>query len=453
MMNHYIWERKFATMTNYKCLFLLLISILVVVSCQKASVKNYAGAKFELTIQTIDDEKFQINWSEIKSADFIRYDIFKSNNPIPNPKPNEPILGVLTFTTSNSETKQFTDSLGFTSSKIYYRVVAVLKERSIISNEKVIESNNFIINDAYNTSKVFPELGYIYYSNGPTVTIYDYKNNKIVVENKMTNSNGASFFNFGFSASGKPEIFTRASSNIFVVLDAKTLEQKRNLDLSALIASTINTNSIVVINGKLYIYAYQSNKIYELDANDGAILNSYPANTASDYNTYLVQSKGNTKLFYISSNNYLGRYDVEGNGNLSNQLAFQNTGSTTITPNLTLISQHGNYMLTGPYGYLFNSNFSYLGSFGVSGSVSYRMFQFLEDESKIIALKSSSNPFVVELRNVLDLSLAKTFTFPSANSSFSSATVFTDNSTLFISYTAFDPLTGAGVTIIKNRTL
>jgi hypothetical protein len=434
-------------MIKYNYILLFFVAI-VFFSCQKTSIKNYNGSKFELSVQSIDDEKYQLNWPEIKSADFIRYEIFRSNKPIPNPTPNEPLQGTPLFTSNNSETTQFIDSLGSSSSITYYRAVAVLKDRSILSDEKKVESNNIILNGFFNNAKVFPEIQYIYFVNGSNFTVYDYKNNTIVFENKILNTS-SSIFTFGFNSIGEPELYFMFSSNVITVYDAKTLELKRDFT----IGSSKYFGSIVVIHSKLYGFSYQDDKIYIVNINDGSILNSVSIYTAFDYSTRLYSSSDNTQLVFVA-NNHAGKYSVDGNGNLSSFATIQNPSAFSLNPYLNTISANGNYLVTSNTGYLLGNNLDYLGKIS-KGSNTYTDFRFTDDESKIIALKTASfsTPFTIDVLSIPDLNSIKTLNFPASNTSSTATLIFTNNASLYFAYTSFDQFTGNSIIVIKKRPL
>jgi hypothetical protein len=280
------------------CVFLLL---LVFFSCKKK--EEVPVSQFKLNA-VLSDNTVVLTWSAVTTGGVQNIKIYRSNEPIPDPTPDEPISDALLLTTiSDKSVTTFTDTdieLGETG-YLFYRAVIVLADRIIPSNKAEVNMNGFSLeleNQNFGNLNVVPfpqaNLLYILKFGDNKLDVVDYSQHTII--GSLSGVNIGSLRLCPVMNQGNPELFIYNGYSI-ICYEARTLAIKYSIPAAGL----GNVYDFKVNNGFLYTLYYNSGMtINTYNLSSGALINQRgvnPYNQAGSDQRIYVGSATN-KLYY-----------------------------------------------------------------------------------------------------------------------------------------------------------
>lgn len=416
--------------SNYKQLELLsLMLVLFLFGCGKKS-SEYDKGSILLTAEEASNG-IELKWNNVNSNDFVRYEVYRSTSPIPDPTSKVPInASFLIGTISNSDNHFFIDSLS--SGTNYYRVQVVLKFRNLVSNN-IQKQNGVSFLGTFSESGICRDLNLIYCVNtSGQFTVYDYQKDVIVLQDKPMN---LSKFYIGKNGNNEPALFgiSTSPSNVLLEFNPTTLEQT---DVHPL---PTYTDYFAVGDGVLY-FNYNGDSIvtYSLatDKRIGGVAcnGAYMLNLSENHNSMLVTSSGFNQVFYFNI------------GSDKLPVLYYNVNDTYNLMNFCKISSNGNYMINQS-GQLLGKNMNYLGKFQPSNFSSFADFAFTSDELNVLGNQQTS----IILFKTADQQLMNTYFI--SNSFFNAPKIYVNGDKLIIIINSFDQLTGQMIVTIKKKLL
>ena len=287
---------------NY--LFALCIFTLFLWQCKKsASAVDYDRYPVQIFANVFVDG-VELNWSQVKSSDFIQYRIWRSlsSDTIPdkinmgNNANNFVVASITDLERLNF--KDISSSSFNTTDKIYYRVETVLKNRSIWSrNLLVLTAENEITSNissvAFDKEKQLIFL--LEFATGK-IFVFDSNKKKVIKTINTSFSVNASNLIIGKRAE-KTELYV-AQEGILHVISTENLSLIESIDLNQ--GGVVNFKNISTDeNGKIFI-SRDDNKLVVVNRENNAIVIS-DLSTFTPQNCQLYTIPNNKSLFFVQN--------------------------------------------------------------------------------------------------------------------------------------------------------
>lgn len=286
-----------------KILFFSFFVAIFFFACKKDGTTHIDKyAKYPITLTGISAfEAADLTWTAVKSPDFVQYQIFQSitQDSIKDNLEN----GFLVATIGDSETSNLTttDNINNGFPKFdytYYRVVAKLKDRVILSNNVLITKTSYLDYDGSMNSSFF------YDKTSNCLLFKDAKKAKLVKINLVTKNIESSALPIAVSSinkmltytvNGNKEIAMSSGYNLYI-FDFNTLDLKKSIGLDGSIyAMTSDEKGI--------IYCADYKNMFIIDASAG----SFKVYSFIDsYSPSFVFLPNTNKMIFGSNNDFSG---------------------------------------------------------------------------------------------------------------------------------------------------
>jgi hypothetical protein len=219
---------------------IFLAAILLFVFFTQCNKKKYEQNTFNLTVVEDDNGARTLTWDKVAIIDFTKYEVFRSETELPNPKIDSPLNASFKIATlTKSSNTSFKDTSSQFLKQYYYRVQAVLTSRNLISNAVKKNVDN-LYNGAFTLYEFNKELGYLYMFEGGTnntMSILDVNTNTLLKNKiKLSNSINTNKIIIAKDENGKYLLYTKSdvtNNNTIDVYDAHTLSFIKNITLPA----------------------------------------------------------------------------------------------------------------------------------------------------------------------------------------------------------------------------
>ncbi len=430
-------------MNSSRSKYLLLIivcgcAILFFDGCKK---QDTSYTKNSIVLSAVEvDNGIKLTWDKINSNDFIRYEVYRSDSPIPDPTAKEPInSSLLMGSISNNDTNFFIDSTSIGNS--YYKVQVVLKLRNLISND-ITNQSGFIIPGSFNNAYISKELKRIYFRDGQNrFTVFDYALDSMLLINKVLPSPYYSF-TIANNENNVPVLYAYAGSNILGEYNCTTLNLMKNHSLP------IYTSNFSIAKGALYLnLANDSVVTYDL-ATDMRI------DGVAGYGNYksIISSSGNALVTTsFATPGYVTYYSI----GIDKKPIYtgQIYDNSYMLSDLCVVSPSGTNIMSNAGGngaIILDQNFTATGILENPNFSIFNDFIFTDDEHFVLARTSSNDH--LEVYNMNTLKLNQSIPLLSA-SSFSLSSVFLDGNILLRVENTFSQSTGQNLISIRKKTL
>ena len=402
---------------TFPCAVLVFALISLQTACKKET-DTFELYPIKITaVDTLGTTK--LSWNKIESSDFIEYVVVRSNKDsiADFSELNTSGGAVIVGRVSNAKQSEFLDfNSTSTINRLYYRVFARLKNRTISSANYVLNSDlsvlnipfsNDIIQDEFN-----PNLVYLNGANAGQVTLYDLAKDSILAQSTPVFSSSSRIVLASNNGNNAEIVQFVYGSRKIVFRDSKTLEIKATMDFAYTVYGLDAT-----LDGFICITTDQGGKQFQMIRLSDHQIISTQSNIIENYSFYSYSSNiykiPNSTAFLVlegSSNLYLARltYDAQGNftpAKLAGRLL--NTGSSSV--NFQKISTKGGYYYF--MGQIYAAPFDVTKPMNFFIQSGYYDFVFKQDESKFYTLRqtfSSSNTSLLEEYNLPNGKLYRT---------------------------------------------
>jgi hypothetical protein len=341
----------------------------------------------------------KLSWNKIESSDFIEYIIVRSSkDSIANFSELNTSGGALIVgRISNAKQSEFFDfNTASTINRLYYRVFARLKNRTISSANYVLNSDLSLLNvpfvgeiiqDEFN-----PNLVYLNGSNTGQITLYDLAKDSILAQSTPTFSSSSRIFLASDRGNNAEIIQVVYGSKRIIFRDAKTLDIKTTMDFTYYVYGLDATS-----DGFIGITTDEYNKQFQMIRLSDHRVISTQSNIIENYSFYAYGSNlykvPNSTTFLVlegSSNLNFARltYDAQGNFTPA-KLAGRLLGTSSSTLSFNDISAKGGYYYF--YGQLYAAPFDPTKPLNIFIQSNYSDFIFKQDESKFYTIRQAFN--------------------------------------------------------------
>jgi hypothetical protein len=399
------------------CLLLFAAILFTHWSCKKELDPTKYSDPYPISIKVESSvEGNEITWSPVKTSDFVSYRIWRVTGAA-DTIPNKPTTGTGTTLTAittitDSEKISFSDAIGTsfatTTQTFYYRVEAVLKNRSILSRNFRLENTNNEINDNIGNVKFDKSRNEVYLLNsqGSNLHVFNTQSGTFIKIIPLPVSFQNAYFLATGKANGKNEVYVAAGKTIYVV-DAEQGKTVETISLNFSFGVSI-TNVSTDNNGKLFI-STSSTDLFVLDRNNkNAIeVSSYAIVTSSPYPFRFYDIPGENALLGVESNG-LFRITTFKTNSSKTQLESMEKETTTLIPlnssadvaknfvldaNTFIISGRGyiyDRTLSSPFGRMLNSSNSANTTFHL-----FKDFQALDKNRYVSISATNTSSFTI----------------------------------------------------------
>lgn len=350
-------------------LFTLLCLSIFSTSCRKKLKSTYNDNKLQLTrVETGGGIVF--NWDLVDSDNFLKYELYSSNHPIPAPDEHGLIDAEIIFSTNKRTEAKFFDSIGSTLTDKYFKVLCRL-ENSLISSKQI--TNDEIV---FIPSEIAPNAGlytipnkdWIVYiqsvSSASVVSVLNYKTAEIIVENKLISSTNNSLLQLGYY-NDEVVLYTPGSGSSNYQLDIYSLPQVTNVFSKNI--NIANPNSAVLTLKNNYIFS----RYYDNTQNKYFIENinihtgqseSFPL---ASY--YTLNKDVNPQTMFdaqaSSGTDSFQKFTIAPDGKMTFDKIVKT--STSINTSYIMPNCDGEYILNSSQGNVFNTSFQNIEAFNL----------------------------------------------------------------------------------------
>jgi hypothetical protein len=367
------------------------------ISCKKEN-DNYDLFPIKLTlVDTLGTTK--LSWTKIETSDFIEYVIVRSSRDsigrLSDLSENK--NATIVSRVSTAKQNEFFDNFNsaFIFNRVYYRVFARLKNRTISSANHVLNSDLSIVNvppsDALPQDEFNPNLVYFNSSNTGQIILYDLEKDTVLARASNTLTYARTLFASNKGNDGELVQFVNGSKSI-VFRDAKTLDIKFTMNSTYTVYNVEGSQ-----DGFICIFTDdlgQQYKMIRLSDHTVVSTQSYRIDNTNYYSnsTSIIKFPNSSNVLLcdgISSSPNFAKltYDAEGNFTDGKILGrFPSNGSNTP---INKISAKSNYyfLLGSIYAAPLNPN-KPLNAFIPND---YTDVVFKQDESKFYLIKRNFN--------------------------------------------------------------
>jgi hypothetical protein len=379
------------------CIFCtLFLSIFLLSRCgEDDNAPIYSPFPIEAKLSVFADGP-ELSWNQIRSSDFISYRIWRSSTTDTVPTVNNGAISTVSAfsigVVNDFEQTTFVDQTTGSFNILpyyYYRVEAVLKNRSVWSrNIKSTESGGEL-NAAINTVVFDKDIKKIYLFDQAGKKAIKFDSEKESVEATFNLTSSSTIYSSLGKKNNKNEIYIAQEESI-LVLDAETFTKIDEIALNENIYSLSSDNA-----GRMF--ATGIDKLIIVDRNNANKQSFYNSASTSTgiYKYYFISGKDEL-LSVESSSKYLTKIlkldashtNVIGKEIESNLLGI--AAGTSI--NRALILSSDNFVL-GDKGYVFNRSLTNLGKLNGQLNISNTIFKDIQaiSSTSMIAIVSSSS--------------------------------------------------------------
>jgi hypothetical protein len=379
------------------------VSIAVCLFCSQISCKketdNYDLFPIKLTsVDTLGTTK--LSWTKIETSDFIEYVIVRSSRDTIgsfsdlSSSRTAQIIGRLSTAKQNEFFDTFNGSLNV--NRVYYRVFARLKNRTISSANYVYNSELSVVATPVPSEiiqdDISPNLVYLNAANSGIIALYDLEKDSILARISSGFNTSRTVLATDKSNSNNSEIIhISIGSSKIVFRDAKTLDIK--FTQNSVGYSVYNVTALQ--NGFICIFTDEYNKQFKImRLSDHAIV-STQSGTIDNYSFYSYSismdktPNSNSILIYESgsSSPNFGKltYDAQGNFTSAKLIGRLSNNNSSSNGQFNRISAQGNYYFL--LGQMYAAPLDITKPLNVFIPSDYSDVIFKQDESKYYVVK------------------------------------------------------------------
>ncbi len=403
----------------YSMFRILSITALVIcmftTACKKNNPNNLAKETISLTVQE-GENGYLLQWDKVNTSDFINYEIYRSDYPLPEPTPDEPLnINFRIATISDRDKNSFTDSLLFgISSNVYYKVIAKLAMRTLSSGSVKNSTNNIVINGSFDNAYYNPELDYIYFLSNNIVKIYDNTNNTIKLNSKTIDGGlSTNFFyddklKFNTQANGDKEVYVMNNYYSVSSYDATTMTKKETFNFNL---SSPNFTSFDVYQNHLYLLNDNTDSLWVYNASTHQLESQFYLSNLSQYNSITISKDKSTMILapgYNGSLYYSYNFNLSASG-LPTLAHAENMQVNSASSGKIAVSNNGQLMTNDIFGAIFSSSFVNIGNLQSDFfNEQFTNFKFSSDNQYIFA-QSFSSTSRIKAFSLTDFSLIHSY--------------------------------------------
>jgi hypothetical protein len=427
-----------------KLIPLIICSFIVLCFIQCKKSKEYDSIPIKLSLQNNENDEAKLVWTTINSADFKRYDIYKSITPIPDPTASKPISPLLKIASiSDKEETTFFDEFSGSSTIFYYKVVAVLSARNLVSNQVIHKQTGILVGSYFGFAFNKPEGKLYMMSNNFSnrLHVYDFIHDTLLKKDLfLSNTNNIQKIIVENDETNTPYLYVMDYNGITSEIDkynANTLQFVKTYNFYG------SVSDFLANKNRLYIrVSGSSDSLLNYNMTTETVVNKYFSNNGnmmlSDARNYMFTTENNTKVIYNINN--LGDLTIK--STLAN--SFINQARIAISNNTPLIAYTGG---SGNSITIEDQLFNIYRTFNTQSFSSVNDISFNNAETKIVV----SSPSELIIYNIPESKVDTTLTFFTGNTSLSHSTII--GNTLYYILSGFDINTGLSNTKIKKRTM
>lgn len=347
---------------KFTYLFLSFLVVSLIFSCKKDEIQVDKYSKYPISLSGVGSfESANLTWTTLESKDFVQYEIYQSINKdsISNLLENGFPVAVLKDPQENKiNSLPFNSFGGSNTDSIYYRVVAKLKDRIVLSNNILITNSNYLKYDG-NLVNTFHDRA------TNTLIGIDPNKSRLIKINLLTkkiesavlqsSSSGGIILTNNVNGVKEIAVATATSSNVYIY-DFNAFKLIRTIVVNSGINSIVSDEK-----GFLYFGSFSSMTIYNRMTNTQTSYSYNNSNVSSPYLTFVpntnkiiaVDRFGSGLIYLNLSADH--KSVVSENGYVS-----QNNGSKFLDAATTVVMDENNFLMPS-FSSVKNKDFTEIG--------------------------------------------------------------------------------------------
>jgi hypothetical protein len=272
-----------------KILFYGFFSFLICIFACEDSVPNYPAYPITLNVSNYADGP-ELSWTSIKSADFLRYRIWRTSNA-KDTVPNNPVNGndvfIIATGLTDFETTTFKDQnngvFSSSTSDFYYRVEAVLKNRSVWSQNILIKDSDSEIGPNVESITIDKSNDNVFFIDGSSNVVAKFNSDQEKIINTLTLPSGTTTFVSILGKKGQKSELYVADYKTLYIIDPEAMKITETITLPVRVYEISTDNA-----GKIFFST--EDQLFIMDRNNANKTYSYPdlTNTFGLYRYYYI---------------------------------------------------------------------------------------------------------------------------------------------------------------------
>lgn len=392
-----------------------LIICMFTSACKKNNPNNLAKETIGLTVQE-GENGYVLQWDKVNTSDFINYEIYRSDSPLPEPTPDEPLnINLRIASISDRDKNSFTDSLLFgISTNVYYKVIAKLAMRTLSSNSIKNTTNNIVLNGSFDYAYYNSDLDYIYFLSNNVVKIYDNTNNTLKLNGKTidgglaTNLYYDDKLKFNTQTNGDKEVYLMNNNYSISSYDASTMTKKETFNFNL---SNPNFTTFDVYQNHLYLLNDNTDSLLVYNTSTHQVESQIYLSSLSQYNSITISKDKSTMILapgYNGSLYYSYNFNLNATG-IPTLTHAENMQVNSASSGKIAVSNNGQFMTNDIFGAIFSSSFVNIGNLqSTFFNEQFTNYKFSTDNQYIFA-QSFASTSSIKAFSLTDFSLIHSY--------------------------------------------